>query len=146
MDFTDQQSQALEALFQKNGVVLAYLFGSRASGRSRATSDADIAVRFGSDIESDEYDNLIIRLSTELPAILKCTDVDIVNLVTANNPVLKHNIVFTGQPIYSADATMKTETELAIVREYEDTKYLRRVQFEYLKQHLADGTFGAVAG
>ncbi len=63
-------------MFWDHGVVVAYLFGSRAAGTSGPTSDHDVAVLF--DLPAPALDPTV-RLGRELAAVLG-TEVDVVDL------------------------------------------------------------------
>lgn len=115
----------LETLIQplkKHGVLLAYLFGSRARGTARVDSDYDIAVLF-----SSEESSLIgeINLAVELASALN-EPVDKVNVVSLNKADLtvKARVLKEGSLIYCSDEEFKRRWERKTLREVLDNSDL----------------------
>lgn len=80
METHDGVIEALrEALRERKDIRLALLFGSRARGRSRKESDADVAV-LGRDLD-------LLSLAADLSGAAK-VEVDVVNLEDAGYPLL----------------------------------------------------------
>ena len=76
----------LESYFRKhsNSYAAAYVFGSVAKGNERSESDLDIAI-----VPQQEFDaNAKIKLIADLAQIAE-RPIDVVNLATANGPILK---------------------------------------------------------
>lgn len=132
----------LKPIFEEHRVVLAYLFGSQARGESGPYSDVDIAVVFGGDISPRESFERRLKMGGEIARVLGVPDADVIDLIRAAGPLIKHNAVFTGQPILVTDDELRFAVERAVVREYENTKPLRRIASLVLKAQLKDGTFG----
>ncbi len=65
----EQYQLALDDVFQRQGVVLAYLFGSQARGDAGPLSDVDVAVLFGPDVPEDEQCHRLLRLVGELGSV-----------------------------------------------------------------------------
>ena len=126
----------------ENGVKLAYIFGSYAKGKQGPLSDFDIGIVFGNDISQAQYFDLETKISLEISKILRIGRVDVVNLVAARNPLLKHNIVAGGNPILVKDEEMRFEIEKRIMEEYEDTKYLRSNKYRAIRRQIQEGVFG----
>lgn len=129
-------------VLEKNGVMLAYIFGSYASGKVSALSDFDVAVLFSKDIGREEYFDRELRAAGEIGRIMKIDRVDVVNLATIHSPLLKHNAVFEGISILINDSKIKFNLERNIMQEYEDTKYLRETSYKIMRRQIKEGTFG----
>ncbi len=123
---------ALIEAFKKHGVALAYLFGSYARGEAEKYSDVDIAVLFDRDSTSDTFE-----LYDDVYEILDTERFDLVDLNTPNI-VFKFEVVSTGQVIYRKDIDVENNFEMAVLREYQDTNYLRRVQQNILKERVKE--------
>jgi predicted nucleotidyltransferase len=120
---TMQQTQ--EAL-RKYGVRVAYLFGSYAKKAALPTSDIDIAVLFGEEIDRSQYLELSALLTAELMKILKRNDVDVVVLNTAF-PLLRYKVFADGEIIFSESEKDRVRFEVKAMRDYFDTKPLRNI-------------------
>ncbi len=79
------------ALCRKHSVKKMILFGSRAKGTERERSDIDIAVSGTEDFE------LLLEEIEDLPTLYT---VDVVNLDTCENTLLKEDIRLYGRKIY----------------------------------------------
>ncbi|MEM1909192.1 MAG: HepT-like ribonuclease domain-containing protein [Thermofilaceae archaeon] len=93
-----READRLQQVFRKHGVLIAYLFGSRARGAARVDSDYDIAVLFGREVTlTDE-----IGLSLEIAkALLEPPEkVDVVALDRAD-PLLKLRVLREGKLLYA---------------------------------------------
>jgi predicted nucleotidyltransferase len=116
----------LTPLFEREGVVLAYVFGSLSRGQ--AGQDVDLAILV--------EDAPAFRLRRAVADCLGTERVDLVDLRRAS-PVLRFEILRTGRPLYVADEGVQERFELATLREYRDTHPLRRWQREYLHRRMA---------
>jgi predicted nucleotidyltransferase len=87
------------------GVVSAYLFGSRAEGRSHRESDVDIGVLLDRGIHATgaERFDAGLRLSGRLQAALRTDPIDLVILNDAP-PLLGRRIVTAGRRLRCSDA------------------------------------------
>ncbi|MBU3965324.1 nucleotidyltransferase domain-containing protein [Patescibacteria group bacterium] len=138
----EKHQKQLNEIFKENQVVLAYLFGSAARGKTTALSDIDIAVVFSDKAREKDYFKKELHLAHKIGNVFKIDRVDIVNLKTVKSPLLKHNAVFKGKLIFGKYGKKQFELESGIMKEYEDTKHLRAVQDYYLYKHIKAGTFG----
>lgn len=132
----------LAPIFKKRQVALAYLFGSHARGRVTPLSDVDVAVVFAKAVPHQEYFDRELELMSDIGDVFHVDRVDIVNLETNKSPLLKHRAVFYGKPIYVKDEIQRFNLEHSIMRVYEDTEHLRAAQYQIMRQHLANKTFG----
>jgi predicted nucleotidyltransferase len=98
----------------REGVVSAYLFGSRSSSRTHRQSDVDVAVLLDWKSHSSRRDRFDERLllSTELIAALSMNEVDLVVLNDVPPP-LAAKIVTTGTLVFCSDL----ERDRAFVRD-----------------------------
>jgi predicted nucleotidyltransferase len=131
----DVDEAAVAEVLADAGVRVAYLFGSRASNRHRATSDADIAVLGAARLDLLERE----RLADRLRNILAVPDVDLVILEEA--PLeLRGRVVQEGRTIYAADPAERVNFEVRSRSEYFDfLPVLREHTSRYLRQVARQG-------
>ena len=127
----NQKLTRLIPLFEKEGVLLAYLFGSL--GRGQAGHDVDLAIL--------TRDRPAFRLRAAITDRLETERVDLVDLQRAS-PVLRFEILRTGQLLYAADLALSEQFELSTLRLYRDTAWLRRRQREYLRERMEQWSSG----
>jgi predicted nucleotidyltransferase len=120
-----QRLEQLPALLKREGVSLAYLFGSLSQGRKGNDVDLAILVR----------DAPAFRLREAIVEHLGTERVDLVDLKRAS-PVLRLEILRTGRLLYAADEQTRERFELATLHLYRDTRPLRRQQREYLRRRF----------
>jgi hypothetical protein len=112
-------AEALRGYFRErpDGVVAAYLFGSRARGTARTRSDVDLGVLFTEPPASVLHgppDRIADALERELGA-----DLEVVALNTAP-PDLVHRVLRDGLLVHEADRSARVRFEVARRREYLD--------------------------
>ncbi len=122
---------SVDAVLTRAGVAFAYLFGSRATGRHCAGSDADVGIRVPPPLRLLEE----VALAQALASALDVPAVDLVDLDRA--PLrLKGRIVQEGQLLFSADEPARVAFEVRTRSEYFDfrptldthrRRFLRRV-------------------
>lgn len=113
----------LNSLFEPEEVLLAYLFGSLAEKESG--EDVDLAVLPAKDNFAD--------LRSKLCEVLGTERLDLVNLKTAS-PLLRFEVIKSGRLIYKRDDEVENAFEMATMREYKDTAYMRRRQTRILEE------------
>ena len=128
--------------FTRHKVVLAYVFGSFAYGTVTPLSDLDIAVVFDERVPDKERFDRRLRLSYEIGKLTEMDRVDVVDLEAVRNPLLKHDAALEGKVLFSKDREFQRKFELRILQEYEDTEFMRTIQYYYLRKHIKEGTFG----
>ena len=69
----------IEEIFRKHGVVLAYLFGSRAKGLERKDSDYDIAVLFNRNVTIMDEIKLALDIADKLKLPVEMIDITALN-------------------------------------------------------------------
>ncbi len=134
----DKRLQNLAPLFEKEGVLLAYLFGSLAGkgekpSRPRPPGDVDLAVLTR---EGPAY-----MLREEIADILGTDRLDLVDLCQAS-PLLRFEILRSGRPVYVSDEDINARYEMETIHLYRDTEPMRRRQQEYLKERMAEWCSG----
>ena len=70
----------LKTVFERHGVILAYLYGSQATGKAGPLSDADIAVLFPRGIEKSARFDRVLQLMSDLASVFKRDDVNVLDL------------------------------------------------------------------
>jgi uncharacterized protein len=84
------------------GFVSAYLFGSRAGGRSHRESDLDVGVLLSRDVDPATRFAERVRLAGRLPGLVGIRDVDVVILNDAP-PHLARHVVLDGIRVSCSD-------------------------------------------
>lgn len=129
---TQAQREAIALAFARAGVVIAYLFGSRARGDHRKTSDADVAIL------ADRRLGLLARerLANELAEALEVPDVDVIVLDEVRL-ALRGRVLQEGQLLYSADEPRRVEFEVRTRSEYFDFLPTLRAHADAYLRHVA---------
>jgi predicted nucleotidyltransferase len=135
----EQYQPALNEVFERHGVVLAYLFGSEARGDAGPLSDVDVGVLFGPDVSEDERFQQVLRLMGELGSLFRRNDVYVVDLAKAS-PLLSHRVYRDGQLLYCLDDTDRVRFETRALRDYVDTEPLRRIKRHYVIKRFKEKT------
>lgn len=120
------------------GVRFAYLFGSRATGRHRPTSDADVAIMPGGPLD------LLAEaaLADQLAQALQVPTVDLVDL--RRTPLrVRGRVLSEGRLLYSADEPGRVTFEVRTRSEYFDFVPTQRAhRDEFLRRVAAKGLHG----
>jgi len=137
MDFDSLYPQ-LESIFRARGVVLAYLFGSQATGQTGPGSDVDIAVLLGPDVPRAQWFDVQLGLMGDLLSLFQRNDVDVV-ILNRVSPLLAHEVVTYGQVIYEDEET-RPAVDFAVrtLQRYVDTAPLRRLRYQYLTEWIEE--------
>jgi len=115
---SDEQLAELSKIFEKHGVILAYLFGSQAKGSTTPRSDVDIAVLFPEPYDKHVGWNARLNLISEVEAVCGC-EADVVPLNEAP-PLLKHQVLNYGKPIYVPDGKVRVAFSVRALQEFRD--------------------------
>jgi hypothetical protein len=121
-------------LFEMQGVLLAYLFGSLAQGK-----DAQ-----GVDLAILPEGQPAYRLRERIVECLNRERLDLVDVRRAF-PVLCFEIFRTGYCLYAVSEDVQDRCELETLYSYRDTRPMRRRQQEYLRERIAQWS-SAVSG
>jgi predicted nucleotidyltransferase len=127
---------ALRAVLESHAALrLAYLFGSVGRGSASEGSDIDVAVLAASALALEERARLADELSR---AIDFRSSVDVVDLRSAP-PLLVAEVVRDGVRLVDRDPPARFDFEMNAIRRFEDTRYLRRLQQELLREAARGG-------
>ena len=128
-------AKKLEDYFRTEGAEIAYLFGSRATGREHPESDYDLAVLWAEPFDPLEGLRLAARMERELAAIC-AAEVDLVFLNQAS-PLLMFEVIRHGLVLFSKDEERRILTELRARAAYEDYVHFQSFFVRALKEELA---------
>lgn len=151
--------QRLKPYFsEKEGIVAAYLFGSRAGASSGAKPepDIDIAVLLDETHASGDTLDIKIKLAREIGELLKIdylgsvnnrgkpNEFGILDIVILNEapPVLLHEVIKHNLLIFERDRKKRIDFEFYSELKYLDTIPLRKILWEDLVKRIKEGTFG----
>lgn len=116
---------ALDELFERTGVLAAFLHGSAAHPGNHAPGDLDVAVWCGGGGPTD-----LMELVAALTSFLGLDEVD-VSVLDDAGAVLRADAV-CGVALYEAERGGVTELRSRFVTERWDTAWLRRLQLEVM--------------
>jgi predicted nucleotidyltransferase len=122
--------EKLTPIFEREGVLLAYLFGSLANVDEvgeRVAHDVDLALLTKGEPAWKLWDEIAEALGSER--------LDLVDLRAAA-PVLLFEIIQTGSQIYASDEAIRERFVLDVLHLYRDTAPLRRRQKVALKRRM----------
>jgi predicted nucleotidyltransferase len=123
-------SKLAQVLGADERVVLAYVFGSAGRGEAAPTSDVDVAIWAKRQLDLSELSLFAESLAR---AIEFCRRIDVIDLRLAS-PVLAAEVIRDGVPLVVRSAEARFDFETAAIRKFEDTKPLRRVQHDLLRE------------
>ncbi len=132
---------ALNAVLEKHGVILAYLYGSQARGEAGPLSDVDIAVLFAREVPQNERFDRLTHLIADVMAVFKRDDVYAYDL-DKGTPLLNNEVRLEGVVLYCSDEEARVDFEVRAFRRFLDTEPLRRELNKYLREKIRLGLFG----
>lgn len=118
------RKQLADFFSSKRGVLAVYLFGSRAAGKSKKNSDADVAVLLAPSVVKKAF-TLQLRWQEELERILGAK-VDLVILNEAH-PLLKFQVYSKGVPAHIRTPVSAEKFKWHAINEYWDCLPGRRI-------------------
>jgi hypothetical protein len=134
--------KALARLAAKYQINTFYLFGSRAKGEETKTSDYDFAIIFKETVKSEEYDQLQVKIISELLPLVSARFIDLVILNNNRIPLrLKYNIIKEGKIIYEKDKSLRIELETRTMTLWFDWQYFENMWSEIYLKRMARGKF-----
>jgi len=136
-----KNQKELQEIFRKEGVTLAYLFGSHARGTTHHFSDIDIGVLLDRDISKDAYFDKTLKLIGELGHVFRTEHVDVVVLNQAK-PFLRYQIIFGGKLLFEKNAAIRIFYGNNAMKEYQDTKHILQLSLNAMKERIKRGSFG----
>ena len=128
----------LRGVFRRRPVIFAYLFGSRARGRPRASSDVDLAVYLSRALSVRARESLRLRLLGEACAALGRDDVDLVILNDAG-PLLAFRVIESGKPVFSKDELARVRFEARAMALYYDRLPASMRSADLMLERVASG-------
>jgi len=111
--------RSVRRVLKRRPVEFAYLFGSRARGRARASSDVDLAAFLSPRLTPRRRERERLLLLGELCSALRRDAVDLVILNDAP-PLLAFRVTATGRTIYSRDELCRIRFEARAMAMYYD--------------------------
>ncbi len=130
----------------RSEILLAYLFGSVAQGRSNRLSDIDIALLV--DKEFNELDakkpyGYKASVIADLMGLLQVNKIDLVLLHEAP-PLLANEVISEGSLLFCRDEDVRIAFEVSAKHRYIDTKPLRQIKRQYLYERIDRDEFSKV--
>jgi predicted nucleotidyltransferase len=122
-----ERKEIISVCKNRREIIAAYLFGSRASGEGKKTSDADIALLLD-DREANNFQYLEFKVTLE--RVLN-KNVDLIILNQAGE-ILKHQIRKYGKIIYESNPKMRKQWEILSRKLYQDFLYLNNIYMKKL--------------
>lgn len=120
-------------------ILLVYLFGSQARGKTGPLSDIDLAVLL-KPASKREYFEKKLTLLSELTAVLGRDDIDLVILNQA--PVmLKYHILKEGKPLFIRDEELHINIIQKTISEYLDFKPVLNAHYQALQRRIEEGQY-----
>lgn len=131
----------IKKYFQGQGKVLAvYLYGSYATGDETSASDLDLAIVLNKRVSNSTAFDLKLKYAHEISNLV-IPSVETVILNNTNSPVLNQQAI-AGQLIFSREDNKRADFEVKLLREFEETNNLRKIQNYYLMKRIKQGKFG----
>ena len=123
-----------QVLAGETDVVLAYLFGSRATGLFTSFSDVDVGVIL-KDGTTGYYLDRERELSVALMLKLGMDPVD-VTILNAAGPELRYKVISDGKPIFCREEKERVRFEEQTMLDYFDNKFIFDEYDEILHQRI----------
>jgi hypothetical protein len=125
---SDTHLEELRTIFAKQGVVLAYLFGSQAEGTARPDSDWDFAVLLPTSSPPKKFFDVRLDLTNALMDFFRKNEMDVVVLNEAPL-LLAREIARYGHIIYEDPVTRPAEQFMAsTMQRYLETQPMREAR------------------
>jgi len=127
LSFNELEEEIVSVCKGQREIIAAHLFGSRASGEGKKTSDVDIALLLD-DREANNFPYLEFKVTLE--RVLN-KNVDLIILNQAGE-ILKHQIRKYGKIIYESNPKMRKQWEILPRKLYQDFLYLHNIYMKKL--------------
>lgn len=121
----------IQKLAKKHHLKLLVLFGSEAQDQTHPESDLDIA--FFAEKKVDEE-----KLYEDLMALFRRADIDLINLYTHHDHLLRHQILSKGLALFEAEKGLKSRMEGESYIDYMDFKKYYELRSILLDKKLAE--------
>ncbi len=136
MKITASVGMRLNQVFRKEGLLLAYIFGSAVTENGNYESDVDTAVLLPENLSNIDRFNIRLQLIDKLSGIFK-KNVDVVVLNDTASIFLKYVIVTEGRIIYEKLEGQRGQYESGIMGRYFDFQpFLDLYNKRYVKNNL----------
>ena len=136
-------SEEVKRVLQQNRVILAFVFGSAATGRTTRSSDLDLAVLLDEAVPERKYFAIRLRLLDQLSRVIKGRHLDVAVLNSAS-PLLVQLVLTRGKVIFCQDKDLKAEFQIKALQEFEDALYLRKTYYRYLEERVRQNKLGEI--
>jgi predicted nucleotidyltransferase len=134
------ERKLISYLKKQRGLLVVYLFGSRARGQQHPSSDYDFAVLLDSCLNEAEQNEKQVSLSTEIGAIVRSTKVDILILNSAPSRFI-HQVIKYGKLLYEKDPFTRACFEARAHSFYLDEQYFYNIEYKYLVNRIKNGQY-----
>lgn len=118
----------------KPEIILAYLFGSIAEGKTHKFSDVDVAVYYKKEPPLKHH----LELLNDVCGTLETDEVDVVNMNTAS-PIIVHDILSFGKLLICRDDNFYVNLRIKTLREYDDMMHILKIQGKYIFNEATHG-------
>jgi predicted nucleotidyltransferase len=106
---------------EESGILVVYLFGSRAIGKGSRLSDVDLGIVLKNPVPGKDTRSLYTKLYKLFVTIYASSKVDIVFLQSA--PLsLQYHAVKEGKILFEEDSRLRADYENMVVKQYLDFK------------------------
>jgi len=137
------QNEKIAEILERRGALVGYLFGSAARGEMGPHSDIDVAVLFDEEkVPQEKQFDAKLDIASEIAESSGVERVDVINLSTTSDPLIKYIAAFSGVLFFEKNKERRLTLERSIVREYENTRSLRRIAETVMKNQIRNGAFG----
>jgi len=134
--FGENRRDVRKVFGEMEDVVLAYVFGSIASGDVGKLSDIDFGVYFGEEVEEEDYLDLELELRKQLsPLVGEEMDIAVMN---TSSTLMNFNIISEGEIVYEESSDSRVSTESEIMNRYYDRQYYDRRHVEKKLEQYAE--------
>lgn len=118
-----RNKERVGGIFNRDGVQIAYLFGSESKRRKESgpLSDLDFAVYLEKRLSRTKIQRLHLEILSEMVSILG-DDIDLVIMNSASTQ-MQFNIIKDGEILFQRSEEEKIKIESKILRTYLDSKY-----------------------
>lgn len=134
---------------QRSEILLAYLFGSAARGRTNKLSDIDIALLVDEKkfqkLDAKEPYGYKAAVIADLMGLLHKNEIDLVLLHEAP-PLLANEVISDGRLLFCRDEDLRITFEVTVKQRYVDTQPLREIKRQYLYERIEQGVFSKLTG
>ena len=138
--------QLREFFARQPEVVLAYLYGSHATGQTWAESDLDIGVLFDEQVPPRQQFRQALRYGVEVQRLIQDgVEVDVRELGSAPVEFLMQ-VIRPGKCLYARTEQERVRFETEVLTRYLDFKPVLEEYYHHLRQRIKRGEFSARLG